>query len=50
MLGRYNAVDCRTFDTANPGNLFNELMIDWVSHLPDGTMVLVASKVMTHTD
>jgi hypothetical protein len=43
---RYNPVDFRTFDTTPEGapSIYNELMLEYISRLPDGTVVLVASK------
>ena len=42
--GQYNAVECRSFDTASGEPFHNEMMVDFISRIPDGSMVMVATK------
>jgi len=41
---QYNAVSCRSFDTASSESFHNEMLVDFISRIPDGSLVMVATK------
>lgn len=41
---QYNVVECRSFDTGKSDGLYNEFLAEYVARIPNGTVMLVASK------